>query len=57
MELSKSDLDKIIGSLTYSKKAIEESTTHPDYESKKKSLNEIDEVLNKVRAMKKDQKS
>lgn len=57
MNLSIQDLDKIIESLSYSKKAIEESTIHPTYEFKKERLNEIDEVLNKIRAMKKEQKS
>lgn len=54
MNLTKDDLEKIITSLSYSKKAIEESTSHPDYESKQQSLKEIDEVLIKVRAIKKE---
>lgn len=34
MSLTIKDLDKIIDSLTSSKKAIEESISHPDYVSK-----------------------
>jgi hypothetical protein len=52
MSLTIQDLEKIITSLTYSKKAVEETTSHPTPEFKTERLNELDDLLKKVREMK-----
>jgi hypothetical protein len=52
-ELTTQDLGVIITSLEYSRKHIDESQDHPTYESKQSQINRVNEVLNKVRDLKK----
>ena len=52
VELTKEDLDLIEQALLYAKKNVAESSTHPSYDFKQQQLRRADEVLDKIRALK-----
>lgn len=52
--LSKIDLDIIIDSLNYTRKARQEYPDHPSVEFKNQQVSEIDKIMEKVRAEIKD---
>lgn len=52
--LSSHDIQMILESLTYTRKAFEEYQKYPNYEFKQERLREVDGVIEKVRAMRND---
>lgn len=54
MELTKEDLKFIEESLLYTRKRFEEYQSYPDYEFKQQRLKQVNDVLEKIREMKRD---
>lgn len=55
-ELTIGDLDFILKSLEYTRKNFEEYQHHPSYEFKQRQLKTVNDVMEKVRAIKKELK-
>lgn len=51
--LTKSDLSEIITSLEYTKMRFESNTEYPSYEFKRNRIEEIEDIIRKVRELKK----
>lgn len=51
MELTKEDLKFIEESLLYTRKNFEEYQKYPSYEYKQERINQVNDVLNKVKQM------
>ena len=51
-DLNASDLDFILESLKYTRKAFEEYDRYPDYEFKQKRLAHVNDVMEKIRSLK-----
>jgi hypothetical protein len=49
-ELSKEDLNFIIESLKYTRKAFEETQTYPDYEFGQKRIETVNNVMSKIQS-------
>lgn len=56
-ELTIADLDFILESLQYTKKAFDESQEHPSYEFKQSQLNKVDDLTDKIRSIKKNKQA
>jgi ppGpp synthetase/RelA/SpoT-type nucleotidyltranferase len=54
MELTKEDLDFIEESLLYTRKNFEEYQNYPSYEFKQQRLKRVNDILDKVRQMKRE---
>lgn len=54
MELTKEDLEFIEESLLYTRKNFEEYQRYPDHEYKQKRLELVNDVLDKVKQMKRE---
>ncbi|HEX3559012.1 MAG TPA: hypothetical protein VHU19_07400 [Pyrinomonadaceae bacterium] len=54
MELTKEDLEFIEESLLYTRKSFEEYQSYPSYEYKQQRLKRVNDVLAKIREMKRD---
>jgi hypothetical protein len=54
-KLTNEDLDFILESLKYTKRNFRESQDHPNHEFKQSQLKRVDELADKIRAIKKNQ--
>lgn len=53
-QLSIQELEIILESLTYTKKTFEDYDKYPSYEFKIKRINEINDLISKVKSLKKN---
>jgi hypothetical protein len=51
IELTNDNYQMILESLSYTKKKIEEATTHPSYEFKLERMKEVETLIQKVRIL------
>lgn len=54
MELTKEDLEFIEESLLFTRKSFNDYQDYPSYEFKQQQLKRVDDVLEKIREMKRD---
>lgn len=54
MKLTKEDIEMILESLDYSRRNIEDSTIHPNYDSKKMKIKKIETLRGKLTSIKKN---
>lgn len=54
MKLTKQDLELILESLKYTKLKFEDYEKYPSYEYKQERINEVNEVVGKIEALKRE---